>query len=189
MSKKLEACSRCFSAPTLKGVSSDVPAVIPHEPDQARAAGPDVQLTPPESAQEACEPAWVALATPWVPGAAHGVAEAVLDRLQSVVAAEPAQAESAGQVIEVACELARDETLPPEARVAALQVGGAVAQTTVASQTYQPTKVGWGGRVLQVIGVGTVIGTVVSLVSRLNNGPQRYACASLVPSWRSPRIS
>lgn len=101
-------------------MSSDLPVVVPPQPAEAHAPESEAVLTPPESAQEPSEPAWLSWAAPLVPEAAQGVSRALLDLLQQVGIQVPTVADLARATVQAACGIAEDASVPPAVRVAAL---------------------------------------------------------------------
>jgi hypothetical protein len=163
------------------GMSIDLPAVIPPQPVEAHSPEPDVQITLAQRPQEGAEPTWVSLATPLVPGAAHGLSRAVLEMLEGMGATLPTIEDLARATVKAACALAADASLPAEVRLAALQTGADVIKVAAqASHAEAERKTGYGTRVLQMVGLATVVGAVVSLFSR--RGPE--AAPVRVPAGR-----
>jgi hypothetical protein len=155
-------------------VSNNVPAVIPPQPSPVVSPACGDLLTAPVSPQETSELVNLKWAAPLAPGAAHGAVEALLDHLQNLLAGDPHAPGATGQVVEVACELARDPQLTAEARVAALQVGAEVALADAAARKAaadrQPR---WPGRVLQVVGAAAIIAGVAVAVRTPEPRPLR----------------
>jgi hypothetical protein len=110
----------------------------------------------------------VALVAPLVPEAVSAAVRTVLDGVEHPA---PTARRTLAMTVEACCELAREVGLPVEARVAALQEARrsfeVAAQVEIVRAATQPS---WGARVLQVIGVGAVVGVVASLFARWQPG-------------------
>ena len=145
-------------------MNSDFPAVVAPRPVEAHAPEAETARTRQEAPQEPSEPRWLALATPLVPGAAHGLSRAVLEILDGMGATLPTIEDLARATVEAACALAADTTLPPVVRVEAVgearKVVEAVAQAERDRAAMQPS---WGARVLQVIGLAAIVGAAAAI--------------------------
>jgi hypothetical protein len=128
-------------------------------------------LTAPVSPQEAPQARWVALVAPLAPKAVSAAVRTVLDGVEHPA---PAARRTLAMTVEACCELAREVGLPVEARVAALQEARrsfeVAAQVEIVRATSKPSIV---ARVLQVIGLATVLGALASLLRSPEPAPVR----------------
>jgi hypothetical protein len=145
-------------------MNSDFPAVVTPRPVEAHAPEAETALTRQEAPQEASEPRWLALATPLVPGAAHGLSRAVLEMLEGMGAMLPTIEDLARATVEAACGIAADASLPPAVRVAAVHEARQVVEVVVGVERDRAaSQPNWGARLLQVIGLAAIIGAAAAI--------------------------